>query len=301
MARPAGTCGVRSNGVRCDKLTRMLPLLMLLLGLLLGFVLLVIVGLLIAVRYRGAMARLPLPRVVRFAFIDHTLLGEPVSTDRILHRAGYSLGYDDTLRAARWVSYVVTRASHTVGDRRVARSGESFRPDPDIPLELQHLSKAYTNSGYDRGHMAPSATVDFTERSNDQTFFMSNVLPQHPKLNRQAWRSLENDVRRWTTTHGRMVVVCGPIFGHPPRKQKGLCIPTHFFKVVYAWKHHRTICFVVPNRAVPAKERWSHTCSVADVERAAGIRLFRGPRWWLWRIDRGASDVDWWKKPSRPL
>jgi len=260
------------------------------LALLAGGVLLVI-----AVRYRGAMAALPLPRFVRFAFLDHTLLGEPRPTDRVLHRAGYSLGYDDTLRAARWASYVVTAASHSVGNARVKREDESFRLDPDIPKDHQRVSRAYTGSGYDRGHLAPSDTVDFTEHSNDQTFFMSNVLPQHPRLNRQGWRSLEHDVRRWTKARGRMVVVCGPIFKDPPRKFKGLYVPSHFFKVVYAWDHNKAIGFVFPNREVKAAGRWRHACSVAEVERAAGIRLFRGPRWWLRRVDRDAAEVDWWK------
>ena len=250
----------------------------------------------IAVRHQGEMAKLPLPRFVRFAFLDHTPLGEPCAADRVLHRAGYSLGYDDTLRAARWASYVVSADSHTVGNKKVEREDASFRIDPDIPRGSQRSSGDYKGSGFDRGHLAPSDTVDFTSKSNQETFYMSNVVPQHPRLNRQGWRSLEHDVRRWTKARGRMVVVCGPIYADPPRTHKGLFVPSHFFKVVYAWDDNRAIGFVFPNGEVRAAQRWSLACSVREVERAAGVRLFRGPRWWLRRVDKSAADVDWWKK-----
>ncbi|WP_445243799.1 DNA/RNA non-specific endonuclease [Microcoleus sp. MON1_C5] len=45
-------------------------------------------------------------------------------------------------------------------------------------------------SGYNRGHIAPSADHTRNAANNRATFLMSNMMPQMPKLNRPVWRNL---------------------------------------------------------------------------------------------------------------
>ena len=94
---------------------------------------------------------------------------------------------------------------------------------------------------------------------------------------------------------GRLVVITGPIFDTPPRRIRGLAIPSHFFKVVYSWDHTRCIGFLFPNREVAAANRWRYACSVAEVEEKTGLRFFRGLRWLSRRPDTTARDLDWWR------
>jgi endonuclease G len=53
----------------------------------------------------------------------------------------------------------------------------------------------YTGSGYDRGHIAPSADRTRNETDNSSTFEMTNMMPQVPELNRGVWGDLEEYCR----------------------------------------------------------------------------------------------------------
>ncbi len=275
-----------------------LLLLLVVIGLSLAMVLLVgtaAIVMLAAVRYHGLLARLPLPRILRFRFQDHRVMGKPCRTDRVLDRQGFSLGYDDRLKAARWVSYAICEDSVSVGNARVDRGDASFTRDADVPDAVQLHPDDFKRSGFDRGHLAPSDTIDFTAQSNQETFTMINIVPQHPKLNRQAWRSLENDVRRWTVRHGRLVVMTGPVYKNPPRMHKNMAIPSHFYKLIYSWEKNRCIGFIFPNREVLAKNRWRYARSAARLEEETGLRFFTSPLFWFRRPDKSQRALDWWR------
>jgi endonuclease G len=53
----------------------------------------------------------------------------------------------------------------------------------------------YTGSGYDRGHIAPSADRTRNEADNSSTFLMTNMMPQVPEVNRGVWGDLEEYCR----------------------------------------------------------------------------------------------------------
>lgn len=45
----------------------------------------------------------------------------------------------------------------------------------------------YTNSGYDRGHMAPAGDAVASQAGMDETFLLTNIAPQiGPGFNRQC-------------------------------------------------------------------------------------------------------------------
>ena len=50
-----------------------------------------------------------------------------------------------------------------------------------------------------------------SERTMDESFFMSNMSPQNPAFNRGAWARLEQVVRRFAFSEGSVFVVTGPI------------------------------------------------------------------------------------------
>ena len=60
---------------------------------------------------------------------------------------------------------------------------------------LPHHSD-FTYSGYDRGHMAPNADFNDTYENALMTFFIANVWPQTPNVNRVEWLKTENETRR---------------------------------------------------------------------------------------------------------
>jgi DNA/RNA endonuclease G (NUC1) len=65
----------------------------------------------------------------------------------------------------------------------------------------------YTRSGYDRGHMAPNADFNDTYENAVRTFFIANIWPQTPELNRVAWLKTENETRRLASLYQSVKVV----------------------------------------------------------------------------------------------
>ncbi|TNN01333.1 hypothetical protein fugu_010715 [Takifugu bimaculatus] len=58
--------------------------------------------------------------------------------------------------------------------------------------ERQALNEDYTHSGYDRGHLNPNGHHPVPSRN--ATFTLTNVVPQNPKLNQNAWRIHESEM-----------------------------------------------------------------------------------------------------------
>lgn len=226
-----------------------------------------------------------------FALRQHKKLGEPCETDLVLNRDGYSLGYSYDYKCALWASYIISK--HSIGvdvDR-----GDKFYADQDVPEEYRVDPDDFRNTGYDKGHLAPSASIDFSRKSNDQTFAMSNIALQHPKLNRQAWGSLEGCIRDWVNAKGKLAVITGPIYDKKPEEISGIPIPKSFYKIIYTFKHDRCIGFIFPNEAIKASQMWDYVMTVEEVEKETGHHFYsklgaKGEK------IKSELDIDWWKK-----
>jgi endonuclease G len=124
----------------------------------------------------------------------------------------------------------------------------------------------YTNSGYDRGHMVPAANADDPNEMSD-TFYMTNMTPQLPSVNRVAWRLLEDQVRdlpfKW--------VVTGAQYSKTPKKLgKGqVPVPDMLYKVVFL-KDGTTVAYTV-NNLVPKSQIEKTT--VEQLEAKLGYKL----------------------------
>ena len=129
----------------------------------------------------GVTAEATAPTVPGEQCHNHSLYGIPFQSDQIVCRQGYALGYNYQHKVADWVSYYLTFAS--VYDHRLGRSG-SFRTDTQIPAPYRSGNSDYAQSGYDRGHLAPSASIDYSVDVNRETFYYSNMSPQLPGFNR---------------------------------------------------------------------------------------------------------------------
>ena len=89
--------------------------------------------------------------------------GIPGPEDQLLCREGYAVGYDYDRKVPSWVAYRLTPESV---NKRFERSNK-FKEDPEIPNQYRSTLSDYKGSGYDRGHMAASATVDFGDAKGD--------------------------------------------------------------------------------------------------------------------------------------
>ena len=70
-------------------------------------------------------------------------------------------------------------------------------------------STSYTSSGFDRGHICPSADRTGSVADNSATFLMTNMMPQAPNNNQQTWASLENYCRTLVSQGNELYVIAG--------------------------------------------------------------------------------------------
>ena len=64
----------------------------------------------------------------------------------------------------------------------------------------------YTRSGYDKGHMAPAADMKWSPEAMKESFYFSNMCPQHPQLNRRGWKNLEEKIRNWAIADSAIII-----------------------------------------------------------------------------------------------
>ena len=161
--------------------------------------------------------------------------GAPIRTTypnevTILKRIGFEIAYDEKRQNPAWVAYKITLDKWDEEWKRPSR----FSVDPETLAQISHGD--YTNSGYDRGHMAPNEAISesYGRDAQLQTFMMSNVVPQDPDLNQGPWRIFEEFLIEQTKTTDDLWVITGPIYDTDiellPNEQ--IEIPDMFFKVV---------------------------------------------------------------------
>lgn len=130
---------------------------------------------------------------------------------------------------------------------KIPRKG-SWKKDGLIQPGHQWGNELYkaTGSHFDRGHMTRREDVqwgDTTEEAREaalSTFYYTNAVPQHAKLNQQIWRSLEDYVLHTETRNNglKICVFTGPVlhnndpFFVTPIKGSYVKIPTLFWKVI---------------------------------------------------------------------
>lgn len=188
----------------------------------------------------------------------------------------YTLLYDTANRQAAWVAYLLTRRQ--VAGRGVKR-GDAFRCDPEVVARGWPSAddRDYTGSGFDRGHLLPSADRNDTPEENRATFRLSNVSPQHPALNRGTWRKLEEQVRRWAARYDSLYVVTGgELKPSLPRIGNGVGVPARFFKTILVrdGNTYHAIAFLVPNTDHPDADYFEYAMSVDRLEELLGMDFY---------------------------
>lgn len=201
----------------------------------------------------------------------------PVSThtreEIIVRHTGFTLSYNPEMLTPNWVAWELNR-SETEGEE--GRENK-FSPDPDLP-EPRVTHRDYSNSGYDRGHMAPAADMKWSEQSMKESFYTSNICPQNRKLNRDDWKDLENACRDWAQTYGTIYIACGPIYDSAtPQRigEHGVAVPDRFYKVVLVYNRKKpfTLAFLFKNEAHhQALSKYQTT--VDQVEEITGYDFF---------------------------
>ena len=165
-------------------------------------------------------------------------------------------------------------AEHLTRDRLAMAKGmkrtSKFYPDPNIPSSERAELHHYARSGFDRGHVAPSADM-FDQESQQECFSLANMMPQEPSVNRGIWEGIESDTRKLTKDRGELYVVTGPIFAGKLQQIGGaVMVPTQVFKAIYDPQRKEAGAYLVGN----AEGAQAQIISIAELERVSGISVF---------------------------
>lgn len=195
----------------------------------------------------------------------------------ILFRVAYTVSFNPDTRNANWVAWSLKR-EHTDGPFTRRKVNSSYYEDIDSILNHQILDDWRNASPpYDHGHMCPAGDNKWDEAANRQTFFLSNICPQHEMLNQGDWENLESKCRSWANDFGEIFIVAGPIFESSPYRtlpESSIAIPDKFFKVVLCLSPKpMAIGFVYPND--DSKHRFFEVAKSIDyIEKITGIDFF---------------------------
>lgn len=198
--------------------------------------------------------------------------------ERIIRHTGYLLSFNRETLCPNWSAWELTAQETEGAERRFTE----FLPDPALPAPQQVTTYDYKGSGYDRGHMCPSADMKWSAAAQRDCFYLSNICPQDHALNSGAWSKLENACRRWARSEGKVYIVCGPVFDRRRKaktigRELRISVPTGFFKVVLSTRRgaEKAIGFFYTNRS-GRQTMEQAAMSVDDVERMTGIDFFPG-------------------------
>lgn len=235
--------------------------------------------------------------------------GKPAKTDNLLlpsyltdrneeivRHEGFVLSYNSRHLLPNWVSWLLTR-ERTKGKEKRA---DNFQPDTDIRKGPIAEDSDYRGSGFDRGHMCPSADCKHSRESQNQCFLLSNICPQTHALNAGDWKELEELTRDWAQRYDSIYVVCGPVIERGKEYktigENGVTVPERYFKVLWRNTSDAAVCigFIFENGS-QNKPLSAYALSVDDVEKATGINFFSKFPKHIERKAESSVDVSQWK------
>lgn len=181
----------------------------------------------------------------------------------------FSVLHSGVSRTPLWSAERLTRAriESARGQERVNLFHEEGRLPPGDRSTLEDFKR----SGWDRGHLSPSA--DFPDpESQEESFSLANMVPQAPANNRGVWERIERAVRELTLAEGEVYVVTGPVFqGASLQRLNGrVLIPSQMYKAVYVPGKRAAGVYVTEN--APGEE-WQ-AVSVSKLRELIGLDVF---------------------------
>ena len=232
---------------------------------------------------------------------ENYLMGNPnaatnveSNTDNyLLEKKQYVLSYNNTLGRSNWVSWRLAKEWLANTPRQ-----DNFRPDDKLPASYYKAgSGAFANSGFDRGHLCPSADRDGSVADNSETFTMTNMIAQSPNVNQKNWADLENYSRDLVGKGNELYIIAGG-YGEGGSGSNGgttkrldggkVIVPSNCWKIVLIMADQsgsdvervaadtRVIAIDIPNKQSNGLDSWgNYRVSVRDIEARTGFDFFK--------------------------
>lgn len=209
----------------------------------------------------------------------------------------YCVEWDPTIHAQRWCCYQMTKNTNKKAVERRSNRGYKgsldaanlYPNDQDIDSKYHFTIDPFSNSGYDHGHICPSNDRVGTLTANDQTFYMTNMMPQVNAFNAGIWAKMELQVNSWANNAGidtLYVVKGGTISGdgniikYLGSGQNKIPVPKYFFMAALAKRKnesvHSGIGFWVEHDGTisSSSDLSKFAKNIDEIEQLTGLDLF---------------------------
>lgn len=155
--------------------------------------------------------------------------------------------YDYQKKAVTSVAYILQ--GDLVNETNI-QDRPSFHVEKELESRVRISTTDYTNSGYDKGHMAPDASFDWSQESLDAVYTLANIIPQAPQVNRYAWAGLEAYARDKAVEYGELGVVNVVKYGQRSSRMGAnqMAISKGYFKILYNEDQDYEECFYYSNK-----------------------------------------------------
>ena len=161
----------------------------------------------------------------------------------------YCVEWDPDIQSQRWSCYqmyssVNYHSSYNVSRYYADNDGtlsptSQYPNDPDLPAQYRFTIDPYKYSGFDHGHICPSADRLRSEEANYQTFYITNMQPQRKNFNAGLWAKMETQLRNWAGGSDTLYVCKGGtidnsdnLLGYISNGGIRIPIPKYFFMAV---------------------------------------------------------------------
>ena len=220
----------------------------------------------------------------------------------------FAVEWDCDKKAQRWTCYQMnTFTSHKGWSRDSWKAtewkGDPFQEDPDLPTQYRTTLADYKNSGYDRGHICPSADRLYSKDVNEQTYYLSNMQPQLNSFNTGVWLTMENQLRnKWNTnTYRDVLYVCkggtidkaSQISTHTT---SGLIVSKYFFTAILAVKdgQYHALGLWFEHKNNKDENLRTYAVSIDRLEQLTGIDFFCNLPDDTENTVEAKLDLSWW-------
>lgn len=208
-----------------------------------------------------------------------TNVGQPLNY--LMEKPQYALSYNRDNGEPNWVSWHLD--SSWLGS---APRQNDFRNDTTLPAGWYQVQATdYSGSGFDRGHMCPSADRTITVSANSATFLMTNMIPQLPANNQIVWANLESYCRTLVSQGNELYIISGGQGLQYFIANGHVAVPAQTWKVIIVLTNGtndvgrvttttRTIAVVMPNSGSIGSDWRAYRVSVDQVEAITGFDFF---------------------------
>lgn len=208
----------------------------------------------------------------------------------------YALEWDHTKRAQRWTCFEITAANRVKNWSRykwnsTSWGGDPFQLDPKVPKNEQppvrgEFSGSYYPDGgksyYQRGHICASEDRVYSKDANEQTFYMTNMMPQVGNFNGKIWAKLEERVRTLALSTDTLFVCKGGTIDNSEQilgyTRSRFIVPRYFFMALLAKNKlgYKAIGFWVEhlNEDHSNDKLGIYAVNIADLEKKTGLDFF---------------------------